>query len=301
MLHHRSAGRWALLVGLAAGWVGSVSAQAALVLQTDFGLGDGSVAAMKGVALSIAPRLEVHDLTHLIPPYDIREAALRLRQVVTYWPAGTVFVSVVDPGVGTDRRPIVARTRTGHYIVTPDNGTLTLVADAIGLEAVRVIDLERHLRRGTQRSHTFHGRDVFVVVGAGLAAGVLSLNEVGPAVETVVNRFALPAVQRTTDMLAAGVIGIDRPFGNVWTNLPAAQLDSAGLEVGDTVRVLLRRGTRVLFSGEVPYTHTFGEVSPGRPLLYLNSLLEAAVAFNRADFAGRYGIVPGDLVEIRRR
>ena len=300
MLHHRLVRR-ALVLGLAAGWGGNASAQAALVLQTDFGLGDGSVAAMKGVALSIAPRLEVHDLTHLIPPYDIREAALRLRQVVTHWPPGTVFVSVVDPGVGTERRPIVARTRTGHYIVTPDNGTLTLLADALGLEAVRVIDMERHMRRGAQRSHTFHGRDVFVVVGAGLAAGVLSLNEVGPAVETAVTRFALPAVQRTPEMLAAGVIGIDRPFGNVWTNLPAAQLDSAGLDVGDTVRVLLRRGNRVLFTGEVPYTLTFGEVAPGRPLLYLNSLLEAALAFNRADFAGRYGIVPGDLVEIRRR
>jgi S-adenosylmethionine hydrolase len=300
MFHHRFV-RWALVLGLAAGWGGNASGQAPLVLQTDFGLGDGSVAAMKGVALSIAPRLEVHDLTHLIPPYDIREAALRLRQVVTYWPPGTVFVSVVDPGVGTERRPIVARTRTGHYIVTPDNGTLTLLADALGLEAIRVIDMERHLRRGAQRSHTFHGRDVFVVVGAGLAAGVLSLNEVGPAVETAITRFALPAVQRTPEMLAAGVIGIDRPFGNVWTNLPAAQLDSAGLGVGDTVRVLLRRGNRVLFTGEVPYAHTFGEVAPGRPLLYLNSLLEAALAFNRADFAGRYGIVPGDRVEIRRR
>jgi S-adenosylmethionine hydrolase len=175
------------------------------------------------------------------------------------------------------------------------------VADAIGLEAIRVIDLQRHLRRGSERSHTFHGRDVFVVVGAGLAAGVLSLNEVGPAVETVVTRLPLPTVQRTGEILSAGVIGIDRPFGNVWTNLPVAQLDSAGLKVGDTVRVQLRRGTRLLFAGEVPYTHTFGEVAPGRPLLYLNSLLEAALAFNRADFAGRYGVVPGDMVEIRRR
>ena len=124
-----------LLLLVAAGRAGV--AQAPLVLQTDFGLTDGSVAAMKGVALSIAPGLQVHDLTHLIPPYDVREAALRLRQALRFWPRGTVFVSVVDPGVGTDRRAIVARTRSGHYIVTPDNGTLTFVADAVGLEAVR--------------------------------------------------------------------------------------------------------------------------------------------------------------------
>jgi S-adenosylmethionine hydrolase len=299
MLHQSF--RWIWLVfGLAGGWARTVECQAPLVLQTDFGLGDGSVAAMKGVALAIAPRLEIHDLTHLIPPYDIREAALRLRQVVTYWPRGTVFVSVVDPGVGTSRRPIVARTRTGHYVVTPDNGTLTLLADAVGLEAVRLIDVERHSRRGSERSYTFHGRDVFVVVGAGLAAGALTLNEVGPPVEATVVRLPLPTVQRDGSTLQGGVIGIDRPFGNVWTNLPALQLDSAGFALNDSLRVTLRRGTRTLYTGVIPYARTFGDVGSGRPLIYLNSLLEASLAFNRADFASRYGIQPGDRVELRR-
>lgn len=293
--------RWFWLVfGLVGAGARALEGQAPLVLQTDFGLGDGSVAAMKGVALAIAPRLEIHDLTHLIPPYDIREASLRLRQVVTYWPRGTVFVSVVDPGVGTSRRPIVARTRTGHYVVTPDNGTLTLLADAVGLEAVRLIDVERHSRRGSERSYTFHGRDVFVVVGAGLAAGALTLNEVGPPVEATVVRLPLPAVARTGSTLVGGVIGIDRPFGNVWTNLPAAELDSAGFAVNDSLRVTLRRGTRTLFTGVIPYVRTFGDVESGRPLIYLNSLLEASLAFNRADFASRYGIQPGDLVQLRR-
>ncbi|HET9512521.1 MAG TPA: S-adenosyl-l-methionine hydroxide adenosyltransferase family protein [Gemmatimonadales bacterium] len=288
-----------LLLLVAAGRAGV--AQAPLVLQTDFGLTDGSVAAMKGVALSIAPGLQVHDLTHLIPPYDVREAALRLRQALRFWPRGTVFVSVVDPGVGTDRRAIVARTRSGHYIVTPDNGTLTFVADAVGLEAVREIDVQRHARGGSERSFTFQGRDLFVVVGAGLAAGILSLNDVGAPVDQAVARLPLPPVRRNGSGVTGAVIGIDRPFGNVWTNLPAALLDSVSFRVGDTLRVTVRRGPRLLFQGDLPFARTFGDVAPGRPLLYLNSLLDAALALNRADFAGRYTIVPGDEVELKRR
>ena len=101
----------------------------ALVYQTDFGLKDGAVAAMKGVAFSVSPELKQYDLTHEIPPFDIWQAAYRLQQTVSYWPSGTVFVSVVDPGVGSERKSVVAKTRSGHYIVTPDNGTLTLVAE----------------------------------------------------------------------------------------------------------------------------------------------------------------------------
>lgn len=277
------------------------AAQSPLVLQTDFGLGDGSVAAMKGVALSIAPRLPIHDLTHTIPPYDIREAALRLRQALPYWPRGTVFVSVVDPGVGTARRGVVAMTRSGHFIVTPDNGTLTLVADAVGIEALREIDTTRHRLRGSERSHTFHGRDLFVAVGAGLAAGVVTLNEVGRPVPAEPVRLDLPTVTRTAAGFSGAVIGIDRPFGNVWTNLPAARIDSLGLSYGDSVRVTIRRGARLLFQGRVPYVRAFGDVAQGRPLVYLNSLLELALALNRADFAGRYRIAPGDQVELGRR
>jgi len=278
-----------------------LSAQSPLVLQTDFGLADGSVAAMKGVALGIESHLVIHDLTHQIPPYDIREAALRLRQTIPWWPVGTVFVSVVDPGVGTERRAIVARTKSGHYIVTPDNGTLTWVADFIGIEAIRIIDPSRHRLRGSEQSHTFHGRDLFVVVGARLAAGQITLNEVGPPADPVIVRLNLPAASRLSDGIRATVIGIDRPFGNVWTNAASSLLDSANVTPSDSVSVAVRRGARMLFRGTIPFAATFGAVAKGSPLAYLNSLLDFALALNQGDFAARYEIAPGDVVEVRRR
>lgn len=278
-----------------------LSAQSPLVLQTDFGLADGSVAAMKGVALGIDPHLVIHDLTHQIPPYDIREAALRLRQTIPWWPTGTVFVSVVDPGVGTERRAIVARTKSGHYIVTPDNGSLTWVADIIGIEAIRIIDPARHRLRGSEQSHTFHGRDLFVVVGARLAAGQITLNEVGPPADPVIVRLNLPAASRLADGVRATVIGIDRPFGNVWTNAGSTMLDSAKVTPTDSVSVTVRRGARTLFRGTIPFAATFGAVAKEKPLAYFNSLLDFALALNQGDFATRYEIAPGDVVEVRRR
>ena len=225
----------------------------ALVLQTDFGLADGSVAAMKGVALTIEPRLVIHDLTHQIPPYDIREAALRLRQTIPWWPQGTVFVSVVDPGVGTERRAVVARTRSGHYVVTPDNGTLTWVADVLGIEAIRIIDPARHRLPGSDQSHTFHGRDLFVVVGARLAAGQITLNEVGPPgrpghraaqpARGVAHRRRACAPRSSASTSRSATCGPTREHG---------LLDSARVAAGDSVRVTIRRGTRMLFQGTRP-------------------------------------------------
>ncbi|MES1161011.1 MAG: SAM-dependent chlorinase/fluorinase, partial [Bacteroidota bacterium] len=123
-----------------------------VVYQSDFGLKDGAVSEMKGVAIGVSPDLKLFDLTHEIPAYNIWEGAYRLRQTVPYWPAGTVFVSVVDPGVGTERKSVVLKTRTGHFIVTPDNGTLTLVAETLGIDAIREIDEAVNRRKDSQKS-----------------------------------------------------------------------------------------------------------------------------------------------------
>src|SRR6195952_1014242 len=139
-----------------------------VVFQSDFGLKDGAVSAMKGVAMGVSTDLKLFDLTHEIPAYNIWEAAYRLEQTVRYWPAGTVFVSVVDPGVGTSRKSVVLKTRSGHFIVTPDNGTLTLVAQSLGIDEVREINEAVNRRKDSQKSYTFHGRDVYSFTAARL-------------------------------------------------------------------------------------------------------------------------------------
>ena len=150
-----------------------------LVFQSDFGLVDGAVSAMEGVALQVDPELKLYHLTHDITPYNIFEGSYRLFQTVNYWPEGTVFVSVVDPGVGTNRKSVVAKTKTGHYIVTPDNGTLTHLNKYLGIVELREIEESINRRKNTELSYTFHGRDVYAYTGARLAAGVITYEEVG--------------------------------------------------------------------------------------------------------------------------
>ncbi len=158
--------------------------QGVMVLQTDFGTKDGAVAAMKGVAMKVSSTLNIFDLTHEIPPFNIWEAAYRLEQTASYWPSGTVFVSVVDPGVGSERKSIVARTKSGHYFVTPDNGTLTLVAVSLGIDEVRIIDEKLNRLPGSDASYTFYGRDVFAYTGARLASKKISFLQVGLKLQT---------------------------------------------------------------------------------------------------------------------
>ena len=154
-----------------------------LVLQTDFGLQDGAVAAMYGVALGVNPDLKIYNLTHEIETYNIWDASYRLVQTLQYWPEGTVFVSVVDPGVGSNRKSIVAKTKDGKYVVTPDNGTLTHIHSNIGIEEIREIDETRNRLPYSGESYTFHGRDIYAFTGARLASGVISYEEVGEKLE----------------------------------------------------------------------------------------------------------------------
>ena len=154
-----------------------------LILQSDFGTADGAVSAMYGVAYGVSEELNISDLTHEIPQYDIWEASYRLIQTVNYWPVGSVFVSVVDPGVGSTRRSIVVRTKTGQFIVTPDNGTLTHIKRILGIEEARVIDESINRLPNSGESYTFHGRDIYAYTGARLASGVISFEvvEIGRA------------------------------------------------------------------------------------------------------------------------
>jgi len=190
-----------------------------LVIQTDFGTKDGAVAAMRGVAVGVDPHLAIYDLSHENTPFNIWEAAYRLKQAAPFWPAGTVFVSVVDPGVGTARKSVVLKTKSGHYFVSPDNGTLTLIADELGVAEVREIDETKNRRVGSEHSHTFHGRDVYVFTGARLAAGVIPFEGVGPMLPPKVVMLPYERARLEAGVLIGTIPYLDFQYGNVWTNL----------------------------------------------------------------------------------
>lgn len=277
-------------------------AQQPLVLQSDFGSKDGAVAAMKGVAVGVSDELRIYDLTHEIPTYNIWEAALRLDQTAEYWPSGTVFVSVVDPGVGTERKSVVLRTQTGHYFVTPDNGTLTFVAKSLGIAAVREIDEAVNRRKNSEASYTFHGRDVYAYTGARLAAGMISFAEVGQLLPPAVESIAYQVATIENGVVKGNIPILDVQFGNVWTNISRDTFQMLGLEHGDVAQVTICRAEEIVFNAKIAYHATFGAVPQGEPLIYLNSLNNVALALNQGDFAGAFGIASGAewTIEIRK-
>ena len=268
-------------------------AEHALVLQTDFGLKDGAVSAMKGVSFGVDNEIKIFDLTHEIPAYNIWEAAYRLHQTAPYWPEGTVFVSVVDPGVGTERKSIVMKSKNGQYFVTPDNGTVTLIADTFGVEAVRVIDESKNRLKGSEKSYTFHGRDVYAYTGARLASGKISFEEVGPELGRDVARLQYEKAALENGVMKGTIPALDVQYGNVWTNIGNALIEEAGIKYGDRVCVDIYANGEKKYGDTMPYVPSFGDVPEGQPLMYLNSLLDVSFALNMGDFAATYGIKPG--------
>jgi len=271
----------------------------ALVFQTDFGIQDGAVSAMYGVAYTVKKDLKVFDLTHDIEPYNIWEASYRLIQAVGYWPEGSVFVSVVDPGVGSDRRSIVAKTCTGQYIVTPDNGTLTHIKRRIGIAEARIINEHINRLSGSEESYTFHGRDVYAYTGARLAAGIIDFSQVGPAFdhESIVE---LPTVEPAMgeNSVAGTVDVLDIRFGSLWTNIPKEMFKGLGIEIGKRVEVTIENDKRCVYRNVMTYAHSFAEVNVGEPLVYINSLDCMAVAINQGSFARAYNIGTGNSWKI---
>jgi S-adenosylmethionine hydrolase len=270
-----------------------------LVLQSDFGTKDGAVAEMKGVAISVSPKLAIFDLSHENTPFNVWEAAYRLKQTAAFWPAGTVFVSVIDPGVGTSRKSVVLKTKSGHFFVSPDNGTLTLVAEELGIAAVREIDETKHRRRGSEKSYTFHGRDVYAYTGAQLAAGVTRFDDIGPLLEPRVVKLAYEKARLENGVLVGTIPYLDFQFGNIWTNLDETLLARLNLKFGDTARVTILHAGKVVYEGTMPYVRTFGDVPEGAPLLYLNSLMNVSFALNQGDFVKRHGIACGATWSVR--
>ena len=274
-----------------------------LVLQSDFGLVDGAVAAMIGVALEESPTLKIHHLTHDITPYNIFEGSYRLFQTVNYWPAGTTFVSVVDPGVGSKRKSVVAKTKKGQYIVTPDNGTLSFIKKHVGIEAIREISEVENRRKDTEHSYTFHGRDVYAYTGAKLASGHISFEEVGPELK-VEDIVEIQVVETTlAENYVSGAIDIlDVRFGSLWTSITREEFCTLKPEFGDRFEVTIYNNDMLVYQNQVTYGKSFADVRIGQPILYIKSLYRVGLAINQGSFAKAYNVGVGAQwhIEIKR-
>jgi S-adenosylmethionine hydrolase len=265
----------------------------AIVLQTDFGQKDGAVAAMKGVMNDVNPHLRIYDLTHEIPAYNVWEAGYRLSQTAPYWPAGTIFVSVVDPGVGTERKSLLLKTKQGQYFISPDNGTLTMIAQQQGIEWVRSIDENKMRRRGSNDSYTFFGRDLYAYFAARFAAGDINIDTIGSEMKTPIQQIAYQQPALENGIIKGNIPILDVQYGNVWTNLPDSLLFKNGFRYGDSLQVEFFQRDKPLWRQTLRLCKTFGDVPEGKPLAYFNSLMNLSFAINMGDFAKVYAIGSG--------
>ncbi|MDO5136475.1 MAG: SAM-dependent chlorinase/fluorinase [Eubacteriales bacterium] len=262
-----------------------------LVFQTDFTYKEGAVSSMYGVVKCVDRELEIMDATHEIPQYDTWSASYRLYQCLQFWPEGTIYVSVVDPGVGTGRRACVAKTVDGYYVVSPDNGSLTHVKRMIGIQAVREIDekVNRLRGKGTEGVSIFHGRDLFGYTAARLASGIIDFEGVGPEypVEEIVEHELLtPTVAPGR---VEGIFEINDPnFGNLWTNIPLSQFEKAGFSYGEEIQVEVTCQGEQVFSQRVPFHQSFGFAPKGSPMIYNNELMRIAMAVTQGNLCEEY-------------
>jgi S-adenosylmethionine hydrolase len=262
-----------------------------LVYQTDFTYKEGAVCAMYGVVKSVDRELEIIDGTHEIPQFDIWSASYRLYQSMQFWPEGTIFVSVVDPGVGTPRKACVAKTADGYYVVTPDNGSLTHLKHFIGITAVREIDqtINRLKGKNTEGVSIFHGRDLFSYCAARLASGIITYEQVGPDYP-VSEIIALPILEAKLDCgKVSGIFEINDPnFGNMWTNIPLSLFSEAGFAYGDHLNLTIHHAGKVVFSEKLLFQQSFGYAKKGEAMIYNNELMRVALAVNQGSFSERY-------------
>jgi len=272
-----------------------------LVFQTDFTYKEGAVSAMYGVVKSVDRELEIIDGSHEIPQFDIWSASYRLWQSMRFWPEGTIFVSVVDPGVGTGRKACVAKTTDGYYVVTPDNGTLTHLKKEVGIISIREIDETINRLRGKNNEgvSVFHGRDLFGYCAARLASGIISFEQVGP--DYLVENIVVLPIQEPflKNGKVYGNFEINDPnFGNLWTNIPLSIFNQAGFVYGDHLRMVIRFNGGIVFDKTVLFHKSFGFASKGDVIIYNNELMRVAVAICQGNFSQVYSLEYGPEWEV---
>jgi len=257
----------------------------AISLTTDFGIRNGFAGVMKGVIYSIAPEVKIVDISHTIPPQNIREGAFTLRRAYSFFPKDTVHVYVVDPGVGTRRRPLAARLGD-HFFVGPDNGLLTPIIEEAerALLPIEFVHLDKSKFWLPKVSNTFHGRDIFAPVAAHLANGV-ALREVGTPLDDPA-RIEFPRPEKTPMGWRAHVTVID-VFGNLATDLPASALQ------GRTDVLLRLRGAEV---NGIVESYGFGQAGELVAVVDSEGFIEIAAVNGNA--AEKIGAQVGDVVEV---
>lgn len=262
---------------------------------TDFDLNDDAVGICKAVMNGIAPGVRIIDITHQVTPFDIAEGARFLAGSAPYFPTDAVLVGVVDPGVGSTRKAIIAKSKVGQYFVVPDNGLLTLVEDRDGIEAAREITNPQWMI-GAKLSSTFHGRDIFSPAGAHLARGD-DWAQAGPELDvSKLVRLELHFATIDDKGLHGQVIGTDGPFGNLVLNVPTETFAQLGYEHGDMVPVMLN-GHRY----EFPFEKTFSDVPVGKPLFYIDSRGRLSLGINQRNFSQTYKVTPPADLTIPRK
>jgi len=255
-----------------------------IVFMTDFGTLDDSVPICKGVMYSISPAVRIVDLSHQVTPFSILDGTRFLEGATPYYPAGTVFVVVIDPGVGSTRRAVIIESKRGQYFVLPDNGLITLVADRDGLESVHEIT-NTDWMIGKALSSTFHGRDIFSPAGAHVARGD-DWTQAGPALDLKsLVRLDLESAKIDERGLHGEVIATDGPFGNLVTNVNAEDFLKLGYRRGQTVPLAI--GEKKI---NLPFVKTFSDVPLKKPLIYVDSRGHLGLAVNQGSFVAVYGV-----------
>ena len=268
-----------------------------IAIQTDFGVGGGST--VHGTCLKVDPELEVYEISHSIEKFNIKAAARSLHHIVPYWPEGTVFVSVIDPGVGTSRRASVALLNNGSYVVTPDNGALTLLLDDPGVKAVRTIDETVNRLKGTEKVSIFHGRDLFAYCAARLASGIIDFEGVGPEypVDEIV-RYPQAAWSVLEGKAEGTITGMMRTFGNLETSIPVSAAEEAGILPETDIHVVITSASGTVYDSFVPYRPSFGWVPQGEEVVYNGSDGVLGIGINLGSFAERYGITLSEQLTV---
>jgi S-adenosyl-L-methionine hydrolase (adenosine-forming) len=264
-----------------------------IVFMTDFGTANDAVAICKAVILGIAPDARIMDITHQVTPYQIEEASRFLYGVTPYYPSGTVFLVIVDPGVGTSRKAVIVKSNKGQFFVLPDNGLVSAVMERDGLAGAREIANQKWMIQAAVSS-TFHGRDIFSPAAAHLAEG-WDYTIAGPEVPQLVHLS--PQTAKLDEKSVNGeVIGLDDPFGSLVTNITREELASLGYSLGDKLTVQINKKPVTL-----PYVQTFMNVPVGESLLYIDSRGRVAIAVNQGNYSKKYGVDPPATIYIPRK